>query len=97
MWIMNAMTPESTSSTNYFWGVGRDFKVDSPEMTRVLHQEIFTAFQEDKAILEEQQKVIRRFADPENVDIVADAGCIQARRLLRQRIKEETEDGLRVA
>ncbi len=97
MWIMNAMTPESMSSTNYFWGVGRDFKVDSPEMTRVLHQEIFTAFQEDKAILEEQQKVIRRLANPENVNIVADAGCIQARRLLQQRIKEETEDGLRVA
>jgi phenylpropionate dioxygenase-like ring-hydroxylating dioxygenase large terminal subunit len=97
MWIMNAMTPQSTSSTTYFWGVGRDFQVDNPEMTKLLHKEISTAFEEDKVILEEQQKVIGRFVDPENVNIAADAGGIQARRLLQQQIKEEVEDGLRVA
>jgi hypothetical protein len=65
MWIMNAMTPETASATNYFWGVGRD--------------------------------VIHLFVDPENVDIVADAGGIQARRLLQQRIGAEGLIPARVA
>jgi phenylpropionate dioxygenase-like ring-hydroxylating dioxygenase large terminal subunit len=91
MWIMNAMTPVTASTTKYFWGVGRDFQVDNPEMTKVIHGEIAATFLEDKHILEEQQKVIHLFVDPENVDIVADAGVIQARRLLRQRIKDELQ------
>jgi vanillate O-demethylase monooxygenase subunit len=97
MWIMNAMTPETASSTSYFWGVGRDFQVDNAEMTKIVHKEIFTAFMEDKHILEEQQKVIHLFVDPENVDIVADAGGIQARRMLRERIRKESEESLQVA
>ena len=89
MWIMNAATPETAGTTQYFWGVARDFKIDNPQVTDALHKEIATAFQQDKDILEEQQKVIHLFVDPENVDIVADAGGIQARRLLRQLIRSD--------
>jgi phenylpropionate dioxygenase-like ring-hydroxylating dioxygenase large terminal subunit len=60
-------------------------------VTEALHKEIATAFQQDKDILEQQQKVIHLFVDPENVDIVADAGGIQARRLLRQLIRSEDD------
>jgi phenylpropionate dioxygenase-like ring-hydroxylating dioxygenase large terminal subunit len=91
MWIMNATTPETAGTTHYFWGVARDFKVDGPQVTEALHKEIATAFQQDKDILEQQQKVIHLFVDPENVDIVADAGGIQARRLLRQLIRSEDD------
>lgn len=83
MWIMNAMTPETAASTNYYWGVGRDFQIDSRETTELIHREIATAFLEDKQILEEQQSSIELFARPSNVTIPADAGGIQARRLLR--------------
>jgi phenylpropionate dioxygenase-like ring-hydroxylating dioxygenase large terminal subunit len=95
MWILNAMTPETASTTHYFWGVARDFKVESPEVTGVVHKDIATAFQQDKDILEQQQKVIHLFVDPENVDIVADAGGIQARRLLRQLMRTEDENCIR--
>ena len=56
-------------------------------MTNAIHAEVAKAFEEDRHILEEQQKVIHLFIDPENVDITADAGSIQARRVLRQRMK----------
>lgn len=90
MWIMNAMTPATKSQTHYFWAVARDFASDNPRITEALHAEVAKAFEEDKHILEEQQKVIHLFVDPENVDIQADAGSIQARRMLRRRLREET-------
>jgi hypothetical protein len=62
--------------------VGRDFATDNPAVAK--------AFEEDRHILEEQQKVIHMFVDPENVDIVSDAGSVQARRVLRQHLKENT-------
>lgn len=92
MWVMNAMTPETAEQTHYFWAVGRDFNTDNPKVTEALHKEVAKAFDEDRHILEEQQKVIHLFVDPENVDIVADAGCIQARRLLRQKLRQELEE-----
>jgi phenylpropionate dioxygenase-like ring-hydroxylating dioxygenase large terminal subunit len=89
MWVMNAMTPATESETHYFWAVGRDFAPDNPAVTKAVHAEVAKAFDEDKHILEEQQKVIHLFVDPENVDIVSDAGSIQARRVLRQRLNEK--------
>jgi phenylpropionate dioxygenase-like ring-hydroxylating dioxygenase large terminal subunit len=90
MWVMNAMTPATESETHYFWAVGRDFATDNPAVTKAVHAEVAKAFEEDRHILEEQQKVIHMFVDPENVDIVSDAGSVQARRVLRQHLKENT-------
>jgi hypothetical protein len=64
----------------------RDFALDNPNVTKAIHAEVAKAFEEDRHILEEQQKVIHLFVDPENVDITADAGSIQA----RQRMKLDT-------
>jgi hypothetical protein len=86
-WYVAAWPSEITST--------HDFKTDVPAVTEVVHREIATAFQQDKDILEEQQKVIHLFVDPENVDIVADAGGIQARRLLRQLIRAEENENVR--
>lgn len=83
MWIMNAMTPKTAGSTNYYWGVARDFETQSQEMTALVHRELSTAFEEDKHMLEAQQMSIERFAEPSDVNIPADAVGIQARRLLR--------------
>ncbi|UWU91017.1 hypothetical protein [Bradyrhizobium sp. CB1015] len=61
MWIMNAMTPETPVSTNYYWGVARDFQVHWPETTRLIFNEITTAFEEDKQILEAQiDRIVRQ-------------------------------------
>ncbi|WP_454652698.1 hypothetical protein [Bradyrhizobium liaoningense] len=51
--------------------------------------EITTAFEEDKQILEAQQRSIELFAGPSSVNIPADAGGIQARRLLRTLIETQ--------
>ena len=77
-------------SAELSWAVGRDFATDNPAVTKAVHAEVAKAFEEDRHILEEQQKVIHMFVDPENVDIVSDAGSVQARRVLRQHLQENT-------
>ncbi len=89
LWVLHAMTPETATTTRYHWAIGRDFKVDVPEITKVLHREIATAFDQDREILEIQQRAMDTFEHPQSVDIVADSGAIQARRILRRLLEEE--------
>lgn len=89
LWVMNAMTPIDEQTTHYFWAVGRDFNSDSEQTTAFLHNEISRTFDEDLAILELQQKSIVQFNHPASVDILADAGGVQSRRLLRGLIEGE--------
>ncbi|MDB5570998.1 MAG: vanillate O-demethylase oxygenase [Hyphomicrobiales bacterium] len=93
LWIMNAMTPESAARTRYFWAVGRDFAVDNPNVTKLVHADIAAAFAQDKDVLEEQQASIETLTNPPSVDIVADAGGIQARRMLKGLIEREAAPG----
>ena len=88
-WVMHCMTPETESTTHYHWAIGRDFLTDNEALTKVIHREIATAFDQDREILEIQQASIDLFVDPMNVDIVADSGGIQARRALRRVLAEQ--------
>ncbi|MDF2120217.1 aromatic ring-hydroxylating dioxygenase subunit alpha [Roseiarcaceae bacterium H3SJ34-1] len=89
LWIMNAMTPLTESTSNYFWAVGRDFHIDKPQVTEFMRDEISRTFDEDALILELQQSTMDLFTHPQSVDILADAGGVQARRLLRSLVEEE--------
>ena len=89
MWVMNAMTPVSPTNTSDFWAVGRDFAADNNALTQLMHREVSTAFDQDKEILKCQQESISRTPDAQTIDIAADAGGRQARRLLRQLIMAE--------
>ena len=70
----------------------------SEQATAFIHDEISRTFDEDLAILELQQKAIVQFNHPASVDILADAGGVQSRRLLRGLIENEhaTESGSRI-
>lgn len=92
MWVMHAMTPESELSTHYHWAIGRDFHTENPEITKVLHREISTAFEQDREILGIQQDSLIRNGYPKGIDITADSGGIQARRILAQFIAQEQQE-----
>ena len=89
MWVLHAMTPETEKTTHYHWSIGRDFLADKPEVTKVLFREISAAFDQDREILEIQQDSIDAFHNPPQIDITADSGGIQARRLLRSLLREQ--------
>jgi vanillate O-demethylase monooxygenase subunit len=79
---LNAITPETERASHYFWGQAHDFDVHNRSLTDTLIAQIRTAFHEDVAVFEAQQKNLDRIPNPPQTDINADAGVIHARRIL---------------
>jgi vanillate O-demethylase monooxygenase subunit len=57
-WVLNALTPETGRSTHYFWGLPRQFRQDSSELTEMLRAGITRTFEEDRQMLEAQQRIL---------------------------------------
>jgi phenylpropionate dioxygenase-like ring-hydroxylating dioxygenase large terminal subunit len=96
MWNLNAMTPETETTTHYFYGQAHDFDAKNPKTTEMIMNQITTAFLEDQAIFEAQQRNILALPNAAQVDINADNGVIQARRIL-DRLFQDEQGGARVA
>ncbi len=97
MFSNHTLTPETETSTHYFWHHARDFRLDEPALTERLAAATSKAFGEDVDIIEAQQdRMSRAPAGKQIIDINADAGVLQARRLL-DRLLEEEQAGLRTA
>jgi vanillate O-demethylase monooxygenase subunit len=86
---LNAITPETETTSHYFWGQAHDFDVKNPEMTERVFQQIQMAFLEDVAVFTAQQRMITMRPDAPQVDINADAGGIQARRIVDRLYRAE--------
>ena len=86
---LNAMTPETETTTHYFWGQAHDFHPQDKDVTERVFAQIKTAFLEDVAVFSAQQKLIELDPAAPTVDINADSGGIQARRIVDRLYKEE--------
>ena len=93
---LNAITPETETTTHYFWAQAHDFDVGNVATTDMIFEQVKLAFREDVAIFEGQQRIIDRDRGPPEVDVRADAAQLQARRIL-QRLHAEEEAGFRQA
>jgi phenylpropionate dioxygenase-like ring-hydroxylating dioxygenase large terminal subunit len=90
MFSNHTLTPETESSTHYFWHHARNFRLDEPELTEKLAKATSTAFGEDVIIIETQQNRMERAgAQKPIIDINADAGVLQASRMLDALIEAE--------
>jgi phenylpropionate dioxygenase-like ring-hydroxylating dioxygenase large terminal subunit len=82
-WVLNALTPETERSTHYFWGLPRGFRQDDRELTEMLRAGIYRTFDEDKAMLEQQQLMLERVPlEKRSVFIKADQAPTRARQLV---------------
>ena len=90
--VLNLITPETPTSSHYFWGIVRQFRLDDRELTDYIRAGIIRTFDQDKAVLEAQQRAIG--PDPDSVafpvSIRVDAGPMQGRKLLNAMIARET-------
>jgi len=86
---LNAITPETESTSHYFWGQAHNFDVGNPRTTEMIMEQIRTAFHEDVAVFEAQQRNLQMIPNPPQADINADTGVIQARRILDRLYAEE--------
>jgi vanillate O-demethylase monooxygenase subunit len=85
----NLMTPETESTTHYFFALAHSFGLDDPSVTDGVYEEVVKAFNEDGAMIEAQQQVIDRLQNPQMVVIAADAGLMQMRRIVDRFIVAE--------
>ena len=72
---LNAMTPETETTTHYFWGQAHDFQPHNAEMTERVFQQIKTAFLEDVSVFTMQQS---------NIELDPDAPTGRHQRRLRR-------------
>lgn len=87
--VTDFMTPETTSSHFYFWGMARSWSIGDNEVTQAIQggqQKIFT---EDLEVLERQQKSLQRFPERKLLMLDIDAGGVQARRQLQAMVDAE--------
>ena len=92
---LNVATPETDSTTHYFWGQAHDFGIHDRSITEMLFSQVHTAFLEDLTIIGAQQSNIDAFGSdlPAAVDFNQDSGGMQARRIVDQIIEAERAKG----
>lgn len=85
-----ALTPESETSTHYFWSTAHNhFRSPVEDLTRQLTRQVAQAFEEDRSIIEAQQRQMNRGVGAEMVAIAADATLLRARRMLQDLVQRE--------
>lgn len=88
--VLNLITPETDTSSHYFWGIARAYQRDDGKLTAYIQEQIYHTFNQDKVVLEAQQRNLGAEASsPFPVALRTDAGPIQARKLVRQIIDKE--------
>lgn len=90
--VVHLMTPETEKSCHYFWGVARQYELGNSELTRYIREGTASTFDEDRDMLEAQQRALDEAgAPPFSVALATDSGPIQARRMLDRLIQREAQ------
>jgi phenylpropionate dioxygenase-like ring-hydroxylating dioxygenase large terminal subunit len=88
---VQALTPETETSTHYFWGSANGFALDDPTVTEEIHHQTEIAFAEDHAIIQAQAAVIAEHPHERMVAIAADAAVNQGRAMLARMLQAEAD------
>lgn len=90
--VVHIATPATQASTHYFWGIARQYQREDTELTEFIRVQSARTFDEDKVMLEAQQRALdAQAASAFPVALATDAGPIQARRLMQRLIDQESE------
>jgi len=96
--VLHLLTPETDTSTHYFWSLSRDFRVDDAALTDTIRDAIYSTFNEDKAMLESQQCALKEVGgDLPKIAIGVDDAPLRARRLLASLIEQEADKKVVIA
>ena len=89
----HTLTPETETSTHYFWHHARNFRLGDDEFTEQLRGVFASALQEDVVAITAQQRSIDANGDGPSIEINVDNCSRQARRLLEHKIADEARAG----
>ena len=84
---LSAPTPETPSTSHYFFTFVRGYGLDDPALDHIFEDGFLDVFREDVAVLEAQQR--NYDLDVEQVNIAVDAAPMAARRLVGELITAE--------
>lgn len=82
-------TPETATTSHYWFCQARNFALDDDAMTQRIFDDVLVAFEEDRRMIEGQQKVLDLVPQRPMIPIAADAGLNQARWLLDRLARRE--------
>lgn len=82
--IYDFITPETAASCHYFWAIARDYAIHDEKLTEISFQATSTAFHEDQHMLEAEQRIIDLDPAAPQIDVIGDAGSLQARRIVER-------------
>ncbi len=85
--VFDVMTPETETSTWYFWGMTRSFKTQDHSLTEQIRNAQAMVFNEDVAVLEAQQRNIQARPERQLANFNIDVGGVYARRIVDKAIK----------
>ena len=78
----HGVTPETETSTHYFWTIATNPHPDRADVTKLVVEQTAATFEEDKVIIEAQYRNQVRQGPGANIDIHVDVGPNRARRLI---------------
>ena len=81
---MHGITPETENTTRYYFTQSRNFQIGDEGLTAKLHQLAELTFQEDKTVLEAQERRLAEDPGREVLNIKSDAGGVYARRIVEE-------------
>lgn len=86
---VNILTPETETTTHYFYALPHDFAKDDEAVNEQLFRDLTKAFEEDRTIIEAQQRVIDATPNPKMMPIQADTALGYMRWVIDQRLRAE--------
>lgn len=90
--VVNLMTPETETSTWYFWGMARNFDIGDSGFTRRFKEQQGFVFGEDVEVLEAQQRCIEENPDMRLRVFNIDTGGAHARVLIDKALKAQAAE-----
>jgi vanillate O-demethylase monooxygenase subunit len=90
--VIDVMTPESETSTHYFWGMSRNFDTQDTGFTARFRAQQGKVFMEDVEILEAQQRSIMANPAMKLRAYNIDEGAVRARRVIDRVIKAQAQE-----
>jgi phenylpropionate dioxygenase-like ring-hydroxylating dioxygenase large terminal subunit len=86
---LSAPTPESATTTHYFFCFVRGFNLDDPATEKMFAEDFVKVFREDVVVIEAQQRRMEAMPGAPQVSIAVDAAPMAARRMLDEMIAKE--------
>ncbi len=89
--VVNVITPETARSNHYFSHFVRNYRVTDQRLTLQIAEAHRPVVDEDKAVLEAQQRSLERHAGRELRNLTPDAGSVRMRRILSEMVAGEAQ------